>query len=185
MNIFSCGFLARQSLDVFLLLFGCFIFEPAAGGVCVVCAGVDGGTCREVSGVVCICFRIPVEAELEDSCACESLGIYELFYSGCYVAEVFYYEVFGGVGFQVFMPTSSLSQLGSVGEEVSVYTHLHVREDNISLYGFGASEELGLFETMLGVSGLGPRLALAMLSTLSRPCAGSSSGLPRNSRYSL
>lgn len=72
-----------------------------------------------------------------------------------------------GIGFQVFMPTSALSTLGAPGDEVRVFTHLHLREDNIALYGFTSSEELWLFETLISVSGLGPRLALAMLSALS------------------
>jgi Holliday junction DNA helicase RuvA len=73
----------------------------------------------------------------------------------------------GGVGFRVFMPTSVLSALGKVGEEVRIFTHLRVTDDDISLYGFGSADELTLFETLIGVSGLGPRMALAMLSTLS------------------
>jgi len=73
----------------------------------------------------------------------------------------------GGVGFRVAMPTTVLSALGNPGDSVKVYTHLHVREDNIALYGFATAAELWMFETLLGVSGLGPRLALAMLSTLS------------------
>jgi Holliday junction DNA helicase RuvA len=73
----------------------------------------------------------------------------------------------GGIGFTVFMPTTALSALGKPGDEVKVHTHLHVREDNISLYGFGSAEELWLFETLLGVTGLGPRLSLAILSALS------------------
>ncbi|HEY41227.1 MAG TPA: Holliday junction branch migration protein RuvA [Dehalococcoidia bacterium] len=72
----------------------------------------------------------------------------------------------GGVGFRVYMPTSVLSTLGKVGEEVQVYTHLRVADDDIFLYGFGTADELTLFETLIGVSGLGPRLALAMLSAL-------------------
>jgi len=72
----------------------------------------------------------------------------------------------GGVGFRVYMPTSVLSTLGRAGEEVRVFTHLHVKDDALSLYGFGAADELILFETLIGVSGLGPRLALAMLSSL-------------------
>ncbi|MCJ7605868.1 MAG: Holliday junction branch migration protein RuvA [Dehalococcoidales bacterium] len=72
----------------------------------------------------------------------------------------------GGVGFTVKLPTTSLSVLGTPGAEVKVFTHLHVREDNLSLYGFTSTEELWLFETLLGVSGLGPKLALAMISTL-------------------
>ncbi len=72
----------------------------------------------------------------------------------------------GGIGFQVYMPTSTLSVLGAVGEEVKLYTHLHLREDNVALYGFKSAEELGLFQMLIGVSGLGPRLALAMLSAM-------------------
>lgn len=72
----------------------------------------------------------------------------------------------GGVGFRAHMPTSVLSTLGKVGEEVLVHTHMHVTGDDISLYGFGSADELTLFETLIGVSGLGPRLALAMLSSL-------------------
>ena len=72
----------------------------------------------------------------------------------------------GGVGFRVSMPTSVLSSLGRVGDEVRIYTHLRVTDDDISLYGFGSADELTLFETLTSVSGLGPRLALAMLSAL-------------------
>ncbi len=72
----------------------------------------------------------------------------------------------GGVGFQVYMPTSTLSTLGTVGKEVKLHTHFHLREDNATLYGFATSDELGLFQTLISVSGLGPKLALAMLSTL-------------------
>ena len=72
-----------------------------------------------------------------------------------------------GVGFQVFMPTSTLSAIGAVGKEAHLYTHLHLREDNVALFGFASPEELALFQLLIGVSGLGPRLALAMLSGMS------------------
>jgi len=72
----------------------------------------------------------------------------------------------GGISFQVYMPTSTLSTLSRIGEEVKLHTHLHLREDNATLYGFASTEELGLFQTLIGVSGLGPRLALAMLSAM-------------------
>jgi Holliday junction DNA helicase RuvA len=72
-----------------------------------------------------------------------------------------------GVGFKVYMPTSTLSELGRKGEEVMLHTHLHLREDNVTLYGFASPEELGLFETLISVSRLGPKLALAMLSAMS------------------
>ena len=73
----------------------------------------------------------------------------------------------GGISFQVYMPTSTLSIMGAIGEEVKVHTYLHLREDNATLFGFASADELGLFQTLIGVSGLGPKLALAMLSALS------------------
>jgi Holliday junction DNA helicase RuvA len=72
----------------------------------------------------------------------------------------------GGIGFRVYVPSSTLSQLGAVKGKVSLYTHLHVREDNISLYGFASSEELALFKNLISVSGIGAKLALALLSAL-------------------
>jgi len=72
-----------------------------------------------------------------------------------------------GIGFQVYMPTSTLSSLGKIGDEVHLHTHLHLREDNVTIYGFASADELRLFQTLLGVSGLGPKLALAMLSAMS------------------
>jgi len=71
-----------------------------------------------------------------------------------------------GIGFQVYMPTSTLSTLSTIGEEVKLHTHLHLREDNATLYGFTSAGELGLFQTLISVSGLGPKLALAMLSAM-------------------
>jgi Holliday junction DNA helicase RuvA len=71
-----------------------------------------------------------------------------------------------GIAFQVYMPTSTLSTLSTIGEEVKLHTHLHLREDNVTLYGFGSTDELRLFQTLIGVSGLGPKLALAMLSAM-------------------
>ncbi|MBA7549639.1 Holliday junction ATP-dependent DNA helicase RuvA [subsurface metagenome] len=73
----------------------------------------------------------------------------------------------GGIGFQVYMPTSTLSTLGTIGEEVQLYTHHHVKEDSATLYGFASADELRLFQTLISVSGLGPKLALAMLSVMS------------------
>jgi holliday junction DNA helicase RuvA len=72
----------------------------------------------------------------------------------------------GGVGFLVHMPTSDIAGLGMPGKEVKVFTHTHVREDNISLFGFSSAEELWLFETLISVTGLGPKLSLALLSAM-------------------
>ena len=73
----------------------------------------------------------------------------------------------GGIGFRVYVPSSTLSQLGDVKGKVSLYTHLHLREDNVSLYGFASSEELALFKNLISVSGVGSKVALALLSALS------------------
>ena len=73
----------------------------------------------------------------------------------------------GGIGFEVRVPGSTLGQLGTPGDKVSLFTHLHVREDNVSLYGFGSEQELTLFRNLVSVSGIGPKVALALLSALS------------------
>jgi Holliday junction DNA helicase RuvA len=73
----------------------------------------------------------------------------------------------GGVSFQVHMPASTLSTLGAVGEGVELHTHLNLREDGATLYGFATPGELALFQTLTTVSGVGPKLALAMLSAMS------------------
>ena len=72
----------------------------------------------------------------------------------------------GGIGFRVSMSTSTLSTLGKIGQEVKLHTHFHLREDNAALYGFATTDELALFQTLISVSGLGPKLALAMLSAM-------------------
>lgn len=71
----------------------------------------------------------------------------------------------GGVGFQVGMSQASLSQLPEKGADVLVYTYLQVRDDGMSLYGFLTLEEKALFEKLITVSGVGPKVALAALSS--------------------
>lgn len=73
----------------------------------------------------------------------------------------------GGVGFQVSVPSGVLSQLDGMGQPVELFTHLHVREGELALYGFLTDEELALFRLLLSVSGVGPKAALAVLSTIS------------------
>lgn len=72
-----------------------------------------------------------------------------------------------GVGFRIAMATSALAHLPAVGDDVTVYTHLQVREDDLSLYGFESLEERELFEKVITVSGVGPKVALSILSALS------------------
>jgi Holliday junction DNA helicase RuvA len=71
----------------------------------------------------------------------------------------------GPLDVKVAMPLTSLRGLPAVGATVTVHTHLYVREDNLSLFGFTAEDDLMLFELLLTVTGIGPRMALALLST--------------------
>jgi Holliday junction DNA helicase RuvA len=73
----------------------------------------------------------------------------------------------GGIGLRLHMSTNSLSHLPAEGDEVTVFTHLHVREDELSLFGFESTEEQELFEKLITVSGVGPKVALSALSALS------------------
>ena len=73
----------------------------------------------------------------------------------------------GGVGVRVFVPRTVLEDVGGIGRHMSLHTHLIVRETELTLYGFESEEDLGLFEILLGVNGVGPKVGLAILSTLS------------------
>lgn len=72
----------------------------------------------------------------------------------------------GGVFYRVFMPGSILGTLGRVGDKVRVHTHLYIREDQMALYGSPDERQVDLFETLLGVSGIGPKVALSILSSM-------------------
>lgn len=69
-----------------------------------------------------------------------------------------------GVGYRIAMSTGSLSSLPAVGDEVVVHTHMHVREDELALFGFESTAEKNLFGKLITVSGIGPKVALAALS---------------------
>jgi len=73
----------------------------------------------------------------------------------------------GGVGWRISVPLSVLDRLPGTGEEVKIYTSFQVREDAMVLYGFLARADRQMFEQLLGVSGIGPKAALGILSTLS------------------
>lgn len=70
-----------------------------------------------------------------------------------------------GVGYSLAMSTGALAALPATGDTVTIYTHLHVREDELSLYGFESPAEKSLFEMLITVSGVGPKVALAALSS--------------------
>ena len=71
----------------------------------------------------------------------------------------------GGVGYRISVSPATAVALGTVGDEVVVHTHLHVREDALTLYGFATADGRDCFESLLGAHGVGPGLALAILST--------------------
>ena len=73
----------------------------------------------------------------------------------------------GGVGFKCFTTRTTLSKLAGFSGEVTLFTHLNVREDALDLFGFFTEEELEAFKLLIGVSGVGPKAALAILSELS------------------
>ena len=72
----------------------------------------------------------------------------------------------GGIGYKVYMSSSAIERVGEIGNIVKVHTYMRVREDDISLYGFCTNEELRMFEQLLGVSGVGAKSALTILSNI-------------------
>lgn len=74
-----------------------------------------------------------------------------------------------GIGYGIFMPQSSLELIGS-GEELKIYTYLNVKEDAMQIYGFLSKEELNLFKKLIGVSGVGPKGGLSIITA----CPGDS-----------
>ena len=71
-----------------------------------------------------------------------------------------------GIGYKIFMGETAINTIGEINEKVKVYTHYHVREDEVSLYGFKTNEELRMFELLISVSGVGAKSALVTLSNI-------------------
>jgi Holliday junction DNA helicase RuvA len=91
----------------------------------------------------------------------------------------------GGVGYRVAIPLSTFYRIGEPGGEVTLLTHTHVREDTLALFGFLTAAEQALFERLIAVSGVGPKLALSILSGIEAPdlvAALRSSDVPRLTR---
>lgn len=74
-----------------------------------------------------------------------------------------------GVGYRLAIPVTTFYKLGDIGAEAQLLTHTHVREDTLALFGFASPEEQTLFELLIGVAGVGPRLALNILSGIDTP----------------
>ena len=75
----------------------------------------------------------------------------------------------GGVGYRVTIPLSTFYRIGEPGDEVALLTHTHVREDALALFGFLTAAEQALFERLIAVSGVGPKLAVSILSGIEAP----------------
>jgi holliday junction DNA helicase RuvA len=73
----------------------------------------------------------------------------------------------GGISLQIFVPSSSLDELGDTGRRVHLHTLLQMKEDNVTLYGFVSEQDREFFKLLTSVTGVGPRVAMAMLSHLS------------------
>ena len=72
----------------------------------------------------------------------------------------------GGIGYHIYTTGQTFSRLPSLGDEVKIYNYLYIREDAMLLYGFCSKDELRVFKLLLGVSGIGPKGALAILSVM-------------------
>ena len=72
----------------------------------------------------------------------------------------------GGIGYKIFMSPTAIEKLDELGTEKKIYTYLRVREDDVSIYGFVTEEELRMFELLIGVSGIGAKGAVSILSNI-------------------
>ncbi len=88
-------------------------------------------------------------------------GIAERLPDGSCIVDV------GGVGYEVFVPLGTLGRLPDAPEAVTLHVHTHVREDQITLFGFARAEDKRAFRTLLAISNVGPKLALAILGSMS------------------
>lgn len=73
----------------------------------------------------------------------------------------------GGVGYSVSMPVSDVAKMGGIGENVKVYTHFHISENMVGLFGFLTGEQIDYFNRLIAISGIGPKAAVSILGTLS------------------
>lgn len=71
-----------------------------------------------------------------------------------------------GIGYKIFMPASSIQNLGELGTAIKIHTYMRVREDDVSIFGFINNEELRLFELLLSVGGIGAKVGLTILSNI-------------------
>ena len=72
----------------------------------------------------------------------------------------------GGIGYEILVPLSVIDRVGQVGNEIKIYTYMHVREDLLQLFGFIKKDELDVFKLLITVSGIGPKGALGILGSM-------------------
>lgn len=72
----------------------------------------------------------------------------------------------GGVGYEIAVTGRTFAELPGIGSEIVLHTHLHVREDQLALFGFTTADDRDLFRLLMGVSGIGPKVGLAILATM-------------------
>lgn len=84
-----------------------------------------------------------------------------------YISEGFIIVDNGGIGYKIYVSPNLMSNSKGIGETVKIFTYMSVREDDISLYGFESFEELEIFNKLITVSGIGPKGALVIISTIS------------------
>lgn len=87
-------------------------------------------------------------------------GIVEGIYEDRIILEV------NSIGYNIFMPSSAIDRIGGLGEEIKIYTYLNVREDAMLLFGFLTKDDLDFYKLLIGVNGIGPKVGLAILSTM-------------------
>ncbi len=83
-----------------------------------------------------------------------------------YIGEDFIVVECNGIGYEMYIPGSVISQLPGIGFDIKIYTYLHVREDAMILYGFLSEDDKQIFKMLIGVNGIGPKGALSILSVL-------------------
>ena len=71
-----------------------------------------------------------------------------------------------GMGYRIFVSGKFLERIPAYGTQIKVYTHMYIREDELTLYGFHSEEELSVFRILIGISGVGPKVAMAILTAL-------------------
>ncbi|MCK4401258.1 Holliday junction branch migration protein RuvA [bacterium] len=72
----------------------------------------------------------------------------------------------GGVGYEMHISLTTYNQIGKIGEKLKIFTYLYVREDKLDLYGFATEDEKGFFKTLISISGIGPSVAIRILSAI-------------------